>query len=116
MIADESSSFKCDGGDVGFRRQSSPDQDSRTARMEARPGDMHAVMGLPDREVIISKGERHPDLAYWAIMWEAKLYMKRKWVDYYMVKIVTDSRLMREEVFCAHIFDGRKYTEREVAI
>ena len=33
-----------------------------------------------------------------------------------MRKIVTDSRLTREEVFCAKIFDGRQYTERELAI
>ena len=42
--------------------------------------------------------------------------MSRTWVEYYLLEIVTDGGLMREEVFCAQIFDGRQYTERELAI
>ena len=73
---------------------------------------MHAVMGLPDREVTISRGGWHPDLAYWAILRETIVYMRRAWFEYYLLNIVTDSRLMRQEVFCAQIFDGRQHTDR----
>ena len=58
----------------------------------------HIAMQPLELRTVLSRAAWHPDMADWAIMWEAVLYFRRRWIEYYLSKIQNDSRMMREEI------------------
>ena len=58
--------------------------------MAASANERHVATLPLENEAALNRGAWHPELVNWAIMWEVVLSMRRRWVEYYLLKMITN--------------------------